>query len=57
MESGGRKNFILPQKDAKKYGIALSSLRKHINELEAAHFIRVYLRKASYASQTDMNFA
>lgn len=27
MESGGRKNFILPQKDAKKYGIAPSSLR------------------------------
>lgn len=41
MESGGRKNFILPQKDAKKYGIAPSSLRKHINKLEAARF-RVY---------------
>lgn len=45
MESGGRKNFILPQKDAKKYGIAPSSLRKHINELEAARFIRVYSGK------------
>ena len=45
MESGGRNNFILPQKDAKKYGIAPSSLRKHINELEAAHFIRVYSGK------------
>lgn len=45
MESGGRKDFILPQKDAKKYGIAPSSLRKHINELEAACFIRVYSRK------------
>lgn len=33
MESGGRKNFILPQKDAKKYGIAPSSLRKHIYDL------------------------
>jgi hypothetical protein len=45
MESGERKNFILPQKDAKKYGIAPSSLRKHINELEAARFIRVYSGK------------
>lgn len=45
MESGGRKNFILPQKDAKKHGIAPSSLRKHINELEAARFIRVYSGK------------
>ena len=45
MESGGRKDFILPQKDAKKYGIAPSSLRKHINELEAARFIRVYSGK------------
>ena len=45
MESGGRKNFILPQKDAKKYGIAPSSLRKHINELETARFIRVFSGK------------
>lgn len=45
MESGGRKDFILPQKDAKKYGIAPSSLRKHINELEAARFIRVFSGK------------
>ena len=45
MESGGRKDFILPQKDAKKYGIAPSSLRKHINELEAARFIRAYSGK------------
>ena len=45
MESSGRKNFILPQKDAKKYGIAPSSLRKHINELEVARFIRVYSGK------------
>ena len=45
MESGGRKNLILPQKDAKKYGIAPSGLRKHINELKAARFIRVYSEK------------
>jgi hypothetical protein len=45
MESDGRKNFILSQKDAKKYGIAPSGLRKHINELKAARFIRVYSEK------------
>ena len=45
MESDGRKNFILSQKDAKKYGIAPSGLRKLINELKAARFIRVYSEK------------
>lgn len=45
MESGGRSGFVFPQREAKKYGIAPSSLRKHINELEAARFIRVYSGK------------
>ena len=45
MECGKMDKFIFPQKAAKKYGIAPSSLRKHINELEAARFIRVYSGK------------
>ena len=45
MECGKMDKFIFPQKAAKKYGIAPSSLRKHINELESARFIRVYSGK------------
>ena len=47
MESGGRRTFTFPQRAAKKYGIAPSSLRKHITELEKAHFIEVYSGKAT----------
>lgn len=47
MESAGKRRFIFPQAAAKKYKIAPSSLRKHINELEAKGFIKVYSGKAT----------
>lgn len=56
MESGGRKNFILPQKDAKKYGIAppvcgsTSTSWKPLVLSESIPGSRL-------ASQTDMSFA
>ena len=40
-----KEEFHSSTKGRKKYGIAPSSLRKHINELEAARFIRVYSGK------------
>lgn len=44
MESDGRKNFILSQKDAKSTGSRLPACGS-INELKAARFIRVYSEK------------
>ena len=48
MESGKMDKFIFPQKAAKKYGIAPSRLRKHINEMESAHFVRVNSGKPAH---------
>ena len=45
MESGGKRDFTFPQKVAEKYGIKPSSLRRHIDELEAGKFIKVYSGK------------
>ena len=45
MESAGKRSFVFPQTAAKKYGIKPSSLRRHIDELEAGHFIKVYSGK------------
>jgi len=42
MESAGKRRFVFPQAAAKKYGIAPSSLRRHVDELEAKRFIKVY---------------
>ena len=45
MESGGKRDFTFPQKTAEKYGIKPSSLWRHIKELEAGKFIKVYSGK------------
>jgi hypothetical protein len=45
MESGGRRSFLFPQTAALKYGIAPSSLRRYIRELEAGQFLKVYSMK------------
>lgn len=45
MESAGKRRFIFPQAAAAKYGIKPSSLRRHIDELEAGRFIKVYSGK------------
>lgn len=45
MESGGKRRFIFPQAAAKKYDITPSSLRRHVDELEAKGFIKVYSGK------------
>ena len=45
MECAGKRKFVFPQAAAKKYGITPSSLRRHIDELEAEHFIKVYSGK------------
>lgn len=45
MECCGRREFIFPQAVAKRYGIAPSSLRRHIRELERRGFLRVYSMK------------
>ena len=42
MESGGKRTFTFPQSAAKKYGISPASLRRHVDELEAGKFIKVY---------------
>jgi hypothetical protein len=52
MESGGRRSFLFPQTAALKYGIAPSSLRRYIRELEAGQFLKVY---STCVSPTDMN--
>ena len=46
-ESAGKRRFIFPPTAAKKYRIAPSSLRRHIDELEAKGFIKVYSGKAT----------
>lgn len=45
MESAGKRRFIFPQAAAKKYKITPSSLRRHVDELEAKGFIKVYSGK------------
>ena len=45
MESGGKRDFVFPQSAAKKYGITSSSLRRHVAELKAGKFIKVYSEK------------
>ena len=39
LESGGRRDFLFPQKTAEKYGIAPRSLRRYVEELAEAGFI------------------
>ena len=41
MESGGRRDFVLPQSAGKKYGFCPSSLRRYLKELVTAGFINV----------------
>ena len=41
MESGGRPSFTFPQSAAKKYGLSPRSMRRHIQELINAGFIKV----------------
>lgn len=45
MECAGKRRFVFPQAAAKKYGITPSSLRRHVDELEAGRFIKVYSGK------------
>lgn len=45
MECAGRRSFLFPQATAKKYKITPSSLRRHVDELEANGFIKVYSGK------------
>ena len=45
MESGGHWDFKFPLKAAKKYGIASTSLRRYIKELERGGFITVRSNK------------
>lgn len=45
MESGGHWDFKFPLKAAKKYGIASTSLRRYIAELEAGGYIAVQSNK------------
>lgn len=45
MECAGRRSFLFPQATAKKYKITPSSLRRHVDELEAKGFIKVYSGK------------
>ena len=45
MECGGRCSFLFPQATAKKYKITPSSLRRHVDELEAKGFLKVYSGK------------
>jgi predicted transcriptional regulator len=40
MESAGKRKFVFPQAAAKKYKISPSSLRRHVDELEAKGFIQ-----------------
>jgi hypothetical protein len=47
MESAGKRKFVFPQAAAKKYKISPSSLRRHVDELEAKGFIKVYSGKAT----------
>lgn len=41
MESGGRRNFTFPQSAAKKYGFPPRSMRRYMQELINAGFIKV----------------
>ncbi len=45
MESAGHKKFCFPESAAKKYGIASTTLWRHIKQLETAQLILVYSRK------------
>lgn len=45
MESGGHSEFKFPLKVAKKYGIASTSLRRYISELEEGGYITVQSNK------------
>lgn len=45
MESGGHSEFNFPLKVAKKYGIASTSLRRYISELEEGGYITVQSNK------------
>lgn len=47
MESGGQRRFLFPQAAAKKYGLKPTSLRRYIDELETAGFLRVYSGRAT----------
>lgn len=46
MESGGRRDFLFPLSSAKKYGISSTCLRRRINELKQAEFLRVECMKS-----------
>lgn len=41
MEAGGKKQFLFPQKSAKKYGISKSSFGRHKDELIKKGFIKL----------------
>ena len=55
MESAGKRRFIFPQAAAKKYKITPSSLRRHVDELEAKGFIKVLSTplRVYYANHDD----
>ena len=51
MESGGRREFIFPQRAAKKYGIPPASMRRYIDELVESG----YIEKQSMANLRQPN--
>ena len=56
MESGGRKNFILPQKDAKSTGSRLPACGRTSTSWKLP-VLSESIPESQHASQTDMNFA
>ena len=56
MESGGRKNFILPQKDAKSTGSRLPACGSTSTSWKLP-VLSEPIPESQHASQTDMNFA
>ena len=56
MESGGRKNFILPQKDAKSTGSRLPACGSTSTSWKLP-VLSESIPESQHASQTDMNFA
>jgi hypothetical protein len=56
MESGGRRAFVFPLAAAKKYGVASTSFRRYIEELEAKGFIEVH-SNANLRQKNDYLFS
>ncbi len=55
LEAGGQRSFVFPLAAAKKYGLASTSFRRYIDELEAAGFIAVH-SNANLRKENDYYF-